>query len=100
MYPPFEEKGKIFTDVIRKEPTEVILQTTAHTIIHGILHIRLNHRLKDELDNEESFVAITDATILNAQGQFLYKVNFLAVNRAQIVWLFPKTESVESGSTA
>ncbi|MCD4672900.1 MAG: hypothetical protein K8R77_09570 [Anaerolineaceae bacterium] len=100
MYPPFEEKGKIFTDVVRKKPTEVIMQTTAQTIIHGILHIRLDNRLKDELDNGEPFVAITDATILNAQGQPLYKVDFLAVNRAQIVWIFPKTELVESGSAA
>jgi Family of unknown function (DUF6812) len=98
MYPPFEEKRKIFTNVIRKEPVEVIIQTTANTQIHGILHVQLNQRIKDELDNEEPFVAITDATIFDAQQQPLYRVNFLAVNRSQILWLFPKSQWEEPGS--
>jgi hypothetical protein len=98
MYPPFEEKRKIFTNVIRKEPVEVIIQTTANTQIHGILHVQLNQRIKDELDNEEPFVAITDATVFDAQQQPLYRVNFLAVNRSQILWLFPKSQWEEPGS--
>jgi hypothetical protein len=98
MYPPFEEKRKIFTNVIRKEPVEVIIQTTANTFIHGILHVQLNQRLKDELDKDEPFVAITDATIVTAKNEPLYKAKFLAVNRSQIVWLFPKNEWIEPGS--
>ena len=98
MYPPFEEKRKIFTNVIRKEPVEVILQTTAGTIIHGILHVQLDQRLKDELDKEEPFVAITNATIFTVQKEPLYKAEFLAVNRSQIIWLIPKNEREEPGS--
>ena len=100
MYPPFEENRKIFTNVIRKEPIEVIIQTTAGTRIHGILHVQLNQRLKDELDKEEPFVAITDATIFDDKQQPLHKAKFLAVNRSHILWLFPKNERVEPGSEA
>ena len=100
MYPPFEENRKIFTNVIRKEPVEVIIQTTTNTIIHGILHVQLNQRLKDELDKEELFVAITNATIFTDQNEPLYKAEFLAVNRNQIVWLIPKNERAEPGSEA
>lgn len=98
MYPPFEENRKIFTNVIRKEPIEVIIQTTGNTIIHGILHVQLNQRLKDELDKEEQFVAITNATIFTVQKEPLYKTEFLAVNRSQIIWLIPKNERPEPGS--
>ncbi|MDX9863543.1 MAG: hypothetical protein RBT34_01935 [Anaerolineaceae bacterium] len=98
MYPPFEENRKIFTNVIRKEPIEVIIQTTASTFIHGILHVQLDQRLKDEVDKEEPFVAITDATIFDARQQPLYEAKFLAVNRSQIVWLLPKNECLEPGS--
>ena len=98
MFPPLEEKGKIFTDVIRKEPVEVILQTTSNLTIEGNLHVRLNSRLKDEIDNNERFVAITDATISNQLGEPIHRVKFLSVNRNHIVWLFPKNEQDEQGS--
>jgi Family of unknown function (DUF6812) len=100
MYPPFDDKGKIFTNVIRKEPIEVVIQTTTNTIIHGLLHVQLDQRLKDELDNEEPFVAITNATIFDTQKQPLYEASFLAISRSQIVWLFPKNKPGESGSDA
>lgn len=98
MYPAYEENRKIFTDVIRKDPVEVVIQTTVHTIIHGTIHIQPNHRLKDELDKNETFLAVTDATIHDPQGQPAYSTHFMALNRAQIVWLLPKNEWVEPGS--
>lgn len=98
MYPSFEDKGKIFTDVVRKEPTEVILLTTTQTLIKGTIHIQLDNRLKDEIDKDEPFVAITDAAILDDEGNPVYKTKFLAVNRQQIVWLFPTKEQTNPGS--
>jgi hypothetical protein len=98
MYPPFEDKGKIFTDVVRTEKADVIIHTTTNIIIHGCLHIRLDNRLKDELDMDEAFVAITEAVVLDAQGNEIYKTDFLAVNRSQIVFLVPVRDQEESGS--
>jgi hypothetical protein len=98
MFPPLEDKGKIFTDVVRKEPVEVILQTSTNLIIKGTLHVRLNSRLKDEIDSSERFVAITDATVLDAQGETIHRAKFLSINRSHIVWLFPINDRAEPGS--
>jgi len=100
MFTSFEDKGKIFTDVIRKEPVEVIIQTTTNTLIQGTLHVQLDQRIKDEIDKDEPFVAITNATLFDAEKQAEYTTDFLAVNRTQIVWLFPKRGKEEPGSDA
>ena len=98
MYPPFEDKGKIFTDIVRTQRANVAIHTTLNTIIHGYLHIRLDNRLKDELNMDEIFIAITDAIILDAQGIEITKSDFVAVNRSQIVYIFPINEVEETGS--
>lgn len=98
MYPPFEDKGKIFTDIVRTQRANVVIQTTLNTTIHGYLHIRLDNRLKDELDMDEPFVAITDAIVFDTNKTEMYKTDFIAVNRSQIVYLFPINEQEETGS--
>jgi len=98
MYPPFEDKGKIFTDIVRTQKANVVIHTTMNTTIHGHLHVRLDNRLKDELDMDKPFVAITDAIILDPQGNQVYKTDFIAVNRSQIVYIFPINEPEETGS--
>ena len=99
MYPAFEDKGKIFTDVVRTEKAHVVIQTTLNTTIHGCLHIRLDDRLKDKLNTkDEPFIAITDAVILDAQGTAISKTDFMAINRSQIVYLFPIDEGEDTGS--
>ena len=87
----FDEKGKFFTEVISKVPVLAIVQTTAH-LIHGTVHIRRGERLKDELDRDEIFLALTDANILDSDGQTLYHTNFMAIKRSQIVWIMPDKE--------
>jgi hypothetical protein len=87
----YNEKGKFFTDIVAKDEIPVILQTETHRI-EGNLHVRLDDRLKDELDREEPFLAITDAIIYGQDGSKLYEVSFLAVNRANIIWIFKTTE--------
>lgn len=91
MFNPYEEKGKIFTNIITKKPVEVIIQTTKN-LIRGKVHIRPDERLKDEINLPESFLAVTEATIFDEQDKILYRSNFLAVNRSQIVWLVPEEE--------
>ena len=45
--------------------------------------------MKDELDENDLFLAVTDAAILGTEGQVLFQVPFLAVRRSHIVWVFP-----------
>ena len=87
----YDEKGKYFTDVISKEKVEVIIQTEKH-LIYGFMHARHNQRLKDELNANEQFLAITNAKIMNESGEELYSPAFIAVNKDNIVWITPKTE--------
>ena len=92
----YDEKGKIFTEVIPKVEIPAIVQTTEH-LIHGNVHVRRDERLKDELDRDELFLAITDASVIGADGQTLYQTRFMAVHRAQIVWVMPANDSEENG---
>ena len=81
-----DEKGKVFTEVVTKLPVAALVQTTTH-LIRGNIHIRPDQRLKDELDHEEPFLAVTDASILDADGKIVHHTDFLAVRRNQIVWV-------------
>jgi hypothetical protein len=85
----YDEKGKIFTDVVRTTPVAATIQTTSH-LIQGLLHIRQGERVKDELDRDELFLAVTDAKVLGMDGKPIYQVPFMAVRRSQIVWVIPE----------
>jgi hypothetical protein len=87
----FDDNGKFFTDVVTKTPVPVMIQTHIQRI-HGNIHVSQGHRLKDELDLSEKFIAITDAVIYLPDGQVLYQANFLAVERDKIVWVMPDNE--------
>ncbi len=92
MFADFEEKGKIFTQVVTKEPIEVIIQTTTGTI-HGKVHVKLDERLKDELDNTSGFIAVTDADVhFHDPNEPAIHTHFMAVNINHIVWVTPKDE--------
>ena len=84
----YDEKGKFFTDIVPKVPVDAVVQTTAQ-LIRGKVHVREGERLKDELDRDEPFLAMTDASIVGADGQVQYEAPFLAVQRSQIVWVLP-----------
>lgn len=83
-----DEKGKVFTEVITKVPVTVTMQTITNLVV-GKIHIRPDQRLKAELDNNEPFLAITDASILDADGKVVHTAGFMAVRRDQIVWVIP-----------
>lgn len=84
----YDEKGKFFTDIIPKLAIHAVVQTTSQ-LIRGKLHVREGERLKDELDREEPFLAMTDVSIMGADGQVQFEASFLAVQRSQIVWVLP-----------
>ena len=85
----YDEKGKIFTDVVSKVAVYATIQTTTH-MLRGRLHIRRDQRVKDELDRQESFLALTEVSVLGADGNVLFTAPFLAVRRSHIVWVKPE----------
>jgi hypothetical protein len=92
----FNEKGKYFTDIISKVAVSAIIQTVIHRI-EGFVHIRLDGRVKDELDRDEPFLAVTNAKVIGSDGAVLYKADFMTVSRAQIVWVIPTEDSAYAG---
>lgn len=95
MVTQFDDKGKIFTQVISKKPYTVIIQTTNQTI-RGTIHVRPTERVIDEINGSAKFIAVTDATILDLDGNHLYESSFITLNRDQIIWLIPLDE-MQSG---
>lgn len=90
----YDEKGKIFTEIISKVPILATMQTTTH-LIHGRLHVRRDQRIKDELDANENFLAMTDVSVLGPDGQTLFQAPFMAVRRSHIIWVIPEQEKSE-----
>jgi len=85
----YDEKGKIFTDVVTKVAIPATIQTTTH-LLHAHIHVRRDQRIKDELDLNESFLALTDVSVIGPDGQTLYRAPFLAVRRSHIIWVLPE----------
>lgn len=92
----FNEKGKYFTDIISKVAVPAIIQTLTHRI-EGSVHVRLDGRVKDELDRAEPFLAVTNARVMGADGSVLYSAEFMTVARSQIVWVIPSDDTAYSG---
>jgi hypothetical protein len=87
----FDDKGKFYTEIISKVTVPAMIQTTQHRI-QGLVHIRPNERFKDELDNDEPFLPVTAARIINEAGEVLFEADFISVRRSQIVWVIPSEE--------
>ena len=65
----------------------VIIQTMHNRII-GNLHARENERIKDALNSTETFIALTDVHIFDANGEVEQKKSdFLAINRSHVIWV-------------
>ncbi len=84
----FDEKGKFYTNVVTKISIPATIQTTSQ-LVRGEVHVRKGERLKDELDRDELFLALTNAAIIGADGQVQFEAPFLAIKRSQIVWVLP-----------
>ena len=89
----FDDKGKFYTDVITKTAVPAIIQTATQSI-HGSIHVRRDERFKDEMDRNEKFLAVTDATIYSMDGQVLYQCEFLSIQRSHIIWAVPESDMV------
>jgi hypothetical protein len=84
----YDEKGKFYTDVVTKLPLAAVIQTTSH-LVRGFVHVRQGERLKNELERDEKFLAVTNAVIHNNDDKVLFSAPFMAVQRSQIVWIMP-----------
>lgn len=91
MVTQYDEKGKIFTQVVSKQPVLVTIRTN-HEMIRGCIHVSPGMRIKDELNSQELFIAVTEAVVLNSQNEEIYRSNFLVVNKDQIIWVSPEEE--------
>ena len=94
----YDEKGKIFTDVVSKTAIHATIQTTTH-LLQGYIHVRRDQRIKDELDRDKDFLALTDVSVLGSNGQSLFRAPFLAVRRSHIVWVMPEEKTGQENDT-
>ena len=94
----YDEKGKIFTDIVSKIAIHATVQTTTH-LLQGYIHVRRDQRIKDELDRDKDFLALTDVRVLGSNGQSLFQAPFIAVRRAHIVWVMPEEKIGEENET-
>jgi hypothetical protein len=78
-------------DQISKAPMEVIIKVPGNTI-EGNFHVRGTMRLIDEVKFEEKFIAVTEATLFDQEGNMMYRTNFITLNRDEILWIVPKAE--------
>jgi hypothetical protein len=92
----YDEKGKFYTNVVSKVAVPSILQTTTH-LIKGLVHVRQGERLKDELESAEHYIAVTNASVYDADGKVIFSGPFLAVHNGQIVWVMPVDEDGDKG---
>ena len=95
----FDDKGKFYTEIISKVTVPAMIQTTRHRI-QGLVHIRPNSRFKDELDNDEPFLAVTGAKILNEAAEVVFEADFISIRREQIVWVIPYEERTQEDEGA
>lgn len=86
-------RGKYFTDVVRKDPQQVVISTNFGRI-QGLIHVHPDHRLLDEINEGPPFIAITDARIERIND--VVETDFLALNRSQVLWVVPVED--EEGS--
>jgi hypothetical protein len=93
----FDEKGKFFTEVVTKDKVIAHIQTESFRV-RGYVHVRRGERLSDELNQDNKFLAVTDAEIYSPVGELLYISDFLAINREHIVWLMPLEDGKQKTS--
>jgi hypothetical protein len=84
---PKKGKERGFRPFVNTNQYPVVIQTVNNRI-HGNLHTRENERIKDALNSNEVFIAITNVQIFDSTGTIsLRNSDFLAINRSNIIWV-------------
>jgi hypothetical protein len=87
----YDDKGKFFTEVVSKEAMPVLVQTPTNRI-RGNIYVRPGERIKDQINQEEQFLAVTEAVVFDLSGEEIYRGDFMLVNREYLVWLLPEDQ--------
>jgi hypothetical protein len=89
-----DPKGKVFTTHVTKRNLAVVI-SIGHSVIHGTVYLQLDNRLKDELNEGEQFIAVTDARIYQVGSEApIYESAALIINKEQIDWIFPTEPAI------
>jgi hypothetical protein len=96
-----DAKGKYYTTRVSKQSVAVVARVQ-DSIVQGTVHLAPDNRLKDELNGDETFLAVTQAEVWEIDGEHpLYTTEVLIVNKSQIIWIFPREPvQPESGTDA
>ena len=87
-----DERGKFYTEKIRKISVEVVI-TTVHGHVRGHVHVLAGQRVKDLLNNaNEQFLAVTEASFCATESARAQEVGFIALNKSHIVSVIPINE--------
>ena len=85
-----DDKGKFFTAHVTKLRLP-ITTCIGNWIVEGTVHLKSDNRLKDELNDGETFIAITQARVREiGSDKPVYESEVLIVHKNQIVWVFPR----------
>ena len=98
MLPVYDNIGKKYTNVISKVPVLVEIRLANGDWIMGNLHVKPAIRLKDEINHEDKFLAITVAKVNHGQGYQTHVYQILLVNSDQIAWINPIQENTRDGT--
>jgi hypothetical protein len=96
MFSQIDEKGKVFTKIIKKKKVPALIQTNLQRI-EGNVYVSLDDRMIDELDHHQSFLPVTDAVIFDQKGKKIHEAEFLAIQISQIVWIMPVEGEMDGG---
>lgn len=93
-----DEKGKVFTPRMSKRTLPVTACIKNH-IVQGTLHLKPDNRLKDEMNEAERFIALTNVQVMDAQGiNVLYETGALIVNKDDVAWIFQRDSNSTNSS--
>jgi hypothetical protein len=95
----YDEKGKVFSQVIHKDAMFARIQTVTH-LITGEIYLDPETRIKDELEFSEKFLAVTEAKVFGHDGKLVYKAPFITLNRDHIIWLALEDEPIPDHAPA
>ena len=84
-----DERGKYFTERVSTNSIEVLVQTV-YGQVRGHMHIKPGQRIKDALNEPESFIALTRITMTDAEGT--QEIRFVALNKQHIISVVPLQE--------
>ncbi len=87
------ERGKVFTERVKKVGVEVDI-VTIYGYIRGHMHVLPTQRVRDLLNSgEERFLAVTGAAIMRNGDTKPQEASFIAINKEHIVLVIPVDET-------